>query len=437
LAHYDQLTGLPNRVSLLKAIGELTDAPLQSASIAIFDLDGFKDVNDTLGHSIGDQLLAQVAVRMCALTPAPGQVYRLGGDEFVLVLPGCSDPLEFSAIVQSILGSLETRFDAGSHRAYIGASAGMTIAPADGLTPEELIANADLALYEAKTAGGHKSRFYTSAMRAKAQMRHEMEGEIRRALAQGEFVLHYQPQLNLRDGAVTGAEALLRWQHPERGLLGPAAFIDMVAQSSMASEIGNWVLQTACKTAASWRKAGLPPVRLAVNLFPAQFHEEALALQVGTALRDSGLPPEMLEIEITENVALSNDPHIIDSLRSLREKGVGLALDDFGTGYASLSSLRRYPLTRLKIDRSFVSNIGADSSAEETAVASSIIAMAHNLGFSVTAEGVETNAQAAFLVGRRCDEVQGFLYAKPLPSNEFEMFLAAKQNGVPDLLLAG
>jgi diguanylate cyclase (GGDEF)-like protein/PAS domain S-box-containing protein len=437
LAHYDQLTGLPNRVSLFKDLNELTDVPLQPVSIAIFDLDGFKDVNDTLGHSTGDQLLTQVAVRMCALTPAPGQVYRLGGDEFVVVLQGCSDPLEFSAIVQSILGSLETRFDAGSHRAYIGASAGITIAPADGLTPEELIANADLALYEAKGSGGHKSRFYTSTMRAKAQMRHEMEGEIRRALAQGEFVLHYQPQLNLRDGAVIGAEALLRWQHPERGLLGPAAFIDIIAQSSMASEIGNWVLQTACKTAASWCKAGLPPVRLAVNLFPAQFHEEALALQIGTALRDSGLPPEMLEIEITENVALSNDPHIIDSLRSLREKGVGLALDDFGTGYASLSSLRRYPLTRLKIDRSFVSTIGADSSTVETAVASSIIAMAHNLGFSVTAEGVETNAQAAFLVGKRCDEVQGFLYAKPLPSNEFEMFLAAKQNAAPDILLAG
>jgi EAL domain-containing protein (putative c-di-GMP-specific phosphodiesterase class I) len=196
---------------------------------------------------------------------------------------------------------------------------------------------------------------------------------------------------------VIGAEALLRWQHPERGLLGPAAFIDIVAQSSMASEIGNWVLQTACKTAASWCKAGSPLVRLAVNLFPGQFHEEALALQVGTALRDSGLPPKMLEIEITENVALSNDPHIIDSLRSLREKGVGLALDDFGTGYASLSRLRRYPLTRLKIDRSFASNICADSSAEET----------------------------------------GFLYAKPLPSNEFEMFLAAKQNAAPDILLAG
>jgi diguanylate cyclase (GGDEF)-like protein/PAS domain S-box-containing protein len=436
LAHYDQLTSLPNRVSLFKDLEALTGAASEPTAMAMFDLDGFKDVNDTLGHSTGDQLLAQVAARMCALTPARGQVYRLGGDEFVLIVPGCSNAREFSVIVQSILSTLETRFEAGPHRAYIGASAGMTIAPADGLTPEELIANADFALYEAKASGGHKGQFYTSALRARAQTRHEMEGEIRRAVALREFVLHYQPQLSLRDGVVIGAEALLRWQHPERGLLGPAAFIDLVAQSSMASEIGNWILQTACKTAASWRKAGLPPVRVAVNLFPAQFHEEALVLQVETALRDSGLPPEMLEIEITENVALSNDQKIIDSLQGLRDRGVGLALDDFGTGYASLSSLGRYPLTHLKIDRSFVSNIGADSCSKETAVASSIIAMAHNLGLSVTAEGVETNIQAAFLIDKRCDEVQGFLYSKPLPAGEFEKFVGENRNG-SSALLAG
>lgn len=424
LAHFDQLTGLPNRNSLLEDLGQLDDETTQATCIAMFDLDGFKNVNDTLGHSIGDELVSRVAQRMETLTPEGGRAYRLGGDEFVLTLRNSRDPVMFAGIVDSILKATEARFEIDGHAIYIGASAGIAIAPADGSDAEELIGNADLALYEAKASGGRKYRFFARAMRAKARARHEMEGEIRRAFADQEFVLHFQPQFRLSDGAIVGAEALLRWQHPQRGLLAPAAFIDALTQSPAALNVGNWILQTACEAAASWRVKGLRPVRMAVNLFPAQFHDEIISAQVDAALARSGLPPELLEIEITENIALNNDDAKITSLQSLRAKGVGLAFDDFGTGYASLSCLTRYPLTRIKIDRSFVQNIDKESSAEDTAVASSIIVMAHNLGLSVTAEGVETAAQEKFLQAKGCHEAQGFLYARPLPIDQFECLLA-------------
>jgi diguanylate cyclase (GGDEF)-like protein/PAS domain S-box-containing protein len=424
LAHFDQLTGLPNRNSLLEDLNKLGDENVQATCIAMFDLDGFKNINDTLGHSIGDKLLSQVAQRMESLTPEGGRAYRLGGDEFVLIMRDTRDPIMFAGIVDTILKATESRFEIDGHAMYIGASAGIAIAPADGSDAEELIGNADLALYEAKASGGRKYRLFARAMRAKARARHEMEGEIRRAFSDQEFVLHFQPQFRLSDGAIVGAEALLRWQHPQRGLLAPAAFIDALAQSPAALDVGNWILRTACEAGASWRAKGLRSVRMAVNLFPAQFHNEVISAQIDAALKHSGLPPELLEIEVTENIALNNDDARITSLQSLRAKGVGLAFDDFGTGYASLSCLTRYPLTRIKIDRSFVQNIDKDSSAEDTAVASSIIVMAHNLGLSVTAEGVETADQEKFLQAKGCHEAQGFLYARPLPIDQFERFLA-------------
>ena len=424
LAHFDQLTGLPNRNSLLEDLSRLGHHNTPATSIAMFDLDGFKNVNDTLGHSIGDKLLTQVGQRIKMLAPESGRAYRLGGDEFVLVARDSYNLLEFSGTIDAILKALESRFEIDGHAIYIGASAGIATAPVDGSNAEELIGNADLALYEAKAAGGRRYRLFVRAMRAKARAKHEMEGELRRAFADREFVLHFQPQFRLSDGAVVGAEALLRWQHPQRGLLSPAAFIDALIQSPTALEVGNWILRTASETAASWIAKGLRPVRMAVNLFPAQFHDEVLSAQVDAALKHSGLPPELLEIEVTENIALNNDDARITSLQLLRAKGVGLAFDDFGTGYASLSCLTRYPLTRLKIDRAFVQTIDKDPSAEDTAVASSIIVMAHNLGLSVTAEGVETAAQEKFLQMKGCNEAQGFLYSRPLSADQFELFLA-------------
>ena len=431
LAHYDQLTGLPNRTSLRNDLEALIESSLgsnrRSTSIAMFDLDGFKDVNDTLGHSTGDQLLQEVARRMFAMASGSARAYRLGGDEFVLTLPGCGDPREVAQLVDSVLKRLGEGFDINGHRLFIGASAGIAIAPADGSTVEELISNADLALYDAKSAGGHGYRLFLPVLRARAQARRELDTELRRACAENEFVLYFQPQIRMSDGAVVGAEALLRWRHPERGILGPGAFIDALAESPVVLEVGRWVLQTACKSAAAWRAQGLPPLRIGVNLFPAQFHGGTLLADVEGALQLSGLPADMLEIEITENIALGHDEATLAPLLTLRAAGVKLAFDDFGTGYASLSYLARYPLSRIKIDQSFVRKIADQPTREDTAIVRSIIIMAHNLGLEVIAEGVETAAQAAFLRNEKCEEVQGFLYAKPLPVFEFEEFVRSNR----------
>jgi diguanylate cyclase (GGDEF)-like protein/PAS domain S-box-containing protein len=428
LAHYDQLTGLPNRESLWNDLSELIYASAEpdgrQTSIAMFDLDGFKDVNDTLGHSTGDRLLLEAARRMSDLASQKARFYRLGGDEFVLILADCGDPRDAGELVGSVIKSLGRGFDVNGHPIFVGASAGIAIAPAHGLSVDELLSNADLALYDAKAAGGRCYRLFMPVLRAKAELRRELDTELRRACDQQEFVLYFQPQIRMSDGAVTGAEALLRWRHPHRGILGPGAFIDTLAESAVVLEVGTWILETACRTAASLRAKG-HDIRMGVNMFPAQFQAERLQADIESALSKTGLPPEALEIEITENIALGHDEALLAPLRALRDRGVQLAFDDFGTGYASLSFLTRYPLTRLKIDQSFVRKIADRPAREDTAIVRSIIMMAHNLGMDVIAEGVETAAQAAFLHAERCDEVQGFLYAKPLPADEFEEYLVA------------
>ena len=432
LAHYDQLTGLPNRASLQEDMDALIQASLghdgRPSALAVFDLDGFKDVNDTLGHSVGDELLQQVARRMSGAVSGHARFYRLGGDEFVLTVPDCGDPRDIVQLTRAVLDRLGEAFDIKGHRIFIGASSGIAMAPSDGATAEELISNADLALYDAKSAGGHVYRLFLPVMRARAQARRELDSELRRACAEGEFVLYFQPQLRLSDGALVGAEALLRWQHPTRGILAAGAFIDALIESPVVLEVGRWVLQTACETAAAWRRRGLPDLRIGVNLFPAQFQRAMLLEDVDAALRTSGLPPELLEIEITENIALAQDDASLEPLRKLRASGVHLAFDDFGTGYASLSYLARYPLSRIKIDQSFVRKIADNPSKEDTAIIRSIIVMAHNLGLEIIAEGVETAAQAAFLRGEKCEEAQGFLYSKPVPALEFERFAQANRN---------
>lgn len=429
LAHFDQLTFLPNRSSFMMDMAEILK-PLggigRSASIALFDLDNFKEINDTLGHSIGDKLLLEVSARMVQIAPELSRVYRLGGDEFVLVIPDCRDPIFVSHQVDLILHAIEAYSDISGSRISISASAGIAIAPADGRDAEELILSADLALHDAKANGGHKKRLFLPAMRAAVHARRKLETELQRATVENQFELYFQPQIRLSDGAVTGAEALIRWKHPTRGLLSPAAFIGALEHSSDALRIGRWVLQTACKTAVTWHAKGYPLLRMGVNFFPAQFEEDVLLRDVEFALEASGLPPQFLEIEITENVAIGNYEKTNLSLRALRKKGVGVAFDDFGTGYASLSCLTQYPLTRIKIDRGFVGNIQSHDANENSAIITSIIVMAHNLGLEVVAEGVETPLQQAFLHKHGCEEVQGFLHAKPLTADEFERFLAAR-----------
>lgn len=425
LALYDQLTGLPNRTSLHEDLDALLNSALtRSISVAIFDLDGFKDINDTLGHSTGDKLLQEIARRIVAVA-CEARVYRSGGDEFVAVLADQGNPVEVCNTVDSILKSLSEQFEIDDHKLFVAASAGIAIAPNDGSNVDELLGNGDLALYDAKASGGRSYRLFMPTLRAKASARRELDTELRRACANDEFALHFQPQLGASDATIVGAEALIRWHHPERGVLAPGAFIDALAESPVVLEVGRWILMTACKSAARWRAKGLPPLRMGVNLFPAQFRYGTLLDDVEHALSESGLPPEALELEITENIALGNDDAMLAPLKKLRAKGVNIAFDDFGTGYASLSYLTRYPLTRIKIDRSFVQKITEQSSAEDTAIVRSIITMARNLRLHVTAEGVETFAQLTFLRSEGCHELQGFLLSKPLPADQFETFLAA------------
>jgi len=425
LAHYDPLTGLPNRLSLQKELGRrLAGAGCgRPTGLAVFDLDDFKDVNDTLGHSIGDQLLTEIGHRLIEVSEShgkAGQVFRLGGDEFVLVMPDCGDPCRISEVVNAMLEQLAQPFHICDHTLHLGGSAGIAIAPNDGRSVDDLIANADLALYQAKSDGGRTCRHFQPVLRAQAQARRALDAELRRAFAKSELEIFFQPQIRIEDGTLVGAEALLRWRHPERGLLAPGAFIETLADSSIAPEVGRWILHAACMKASAWRAMGLSLDRIAVNLFPAQLHDDALLHVIQDALRQTGLPAEVLQLEITENVALDRK-NGTEPLRKLCATGVKLAFDDFGTGYASLSYLTRLPLSHIKIDRSFVRKITAD--AEDAAIVRSLIAMARNLNLVVIAEGVETEAQATFLSNENCEEAQGFLYAAPLPADEFESYL--------------
>jgi diguanylate cyclase (GGDEF)-like protein/PAS domain S-box-containing protein len=425
LAHYDPLTGLPNRLSLQKDLERLLSGEdrKRPTSVALFDLDGFKDVNDTLGHSIGDRLLIEVGARLMAAAEcrrAGDRVFRLGGDEFVVVIPDCGDPRVVGETVEAMLKQLAEPFRINDQALHLGGSAGVAIAPNDGVNVDDLIANADLALYQAKSDGGRTYRLFMPILRAQAQARRGLDLELRRAFAENELQIYFQPEIRLADQAVVGAEALLRWRHPQRGILAPWAFIETLANSSIAPDVGRWIIDAACAQAAAWRAKGLPLGRIGVNLFPVQLHSDLLLESVEDALRASGLPGEALELEITENVAL-NYEDAIEPLRKLSARGVKLAFDDFGTGYASLSYLTRFPLSRIKIDRSFVRNI--TDNTEHAAIVRSLIAMAHNLGLEVIAEGVETQAQAAFLLNEECEEAQGYLYAKPLPAAEFEHYL--------------
>jgi diguanylate cyclase (GGDEF)-like protein/PAS domain S-box-containing protein len=434
LAHYDELTGLPNRNTLRSDLETLLHTGGErEVCVALFDLDGFKDVNDTLGHSAGDRLLQEVAERFREVARAYGaKAYRIGGDEFVLVMP---ERAKQDAVgpISSLQDRLADRFEVNGQGIFIAACAGVAAAPQDGTDMELLMANADLALYDAKAAGGRTLRMFLPLLREKAHARRSLDTELRRAFVESEFVLHYQPQLRLSDGALVGAEALLRWRHPEKGLVAPGTFIDALAQSRIAVDVGRWILEAACAAAAGWRAQG-HAIRIGINLFPAHFRVESLRHDVESALAHSGLPADALELEITENIALRHDDSMLLPLHQLREMGVGLAFDDFGTGYASLSHLTRCPLSRIKIDRSFVSRIGEDAAPEACAIVRAVIVLAHNLGLAVTAEGIELAVQEAFLHAEGCDEGQGFYYSRPLAPSEYIRFAKSVSPFIPQAL---
>lgn len=428
LAYSDQLTNLPNRAALYADLGNLLKPDqaglIQRTGIALFDLDRFKDVNDTLGHSIGDDLLKAIVQRWQADIGTNCKIYRLGGDEFVLLKPACGNPIDIAATVDRMLKSLNAAFEFNDRTFHVGASAGIAMAPADGSNVEDLLANVDIALYRAKATERGGCSFFHLSQRAETQARHSLDLELRLGFSRGEFEVYFQPQIRLADGALVGAEALLRWRRSKQGIVAPAAFIDALAASNIAHDVGTWILRTACEKVAEWRALHLAPLRLAVNLFAAQVHGGTLVHDVEQALVATGLSPECLELEITENIALDCTEKTMAPFEALRKIGVKLALDDFGTGYGSLSSLMQIPLSHIKIDRSFVRHLCDDE--RHDAIVRSLIMLAHNIGLEVIAEGVETANQVAFLRAERCDEAQGYFFAKPLAAAQMEALLGTR-----------
>lgn len=419
LAHRDSLTGLPNRSVLLSRIAESVRGP-DPFGIMLLDLDGFKNVNDTRGHTAGDLVLRQVAKRILDCVRPIDTVARLGGDEFAVLMPGRPDRTAIGAEADCLIASLSSPYILDGSMVHIGASIGIACGPDDGEHAEDLLSAADMAMYQAKGEGRNCRRFFQPALRAAAIKRRSFEGEIRRALDEGEFVLFYQPQVRIEDGALLGVEALLRWQHPTRGLLTPDQFLPTIEDGLFASEVGAWVIERACAEAVGLRTL-VPELVMGVNLFGAQFRTGQLAGDVEQVLTATGLPPQGLELEVTENIVLRHDETMLAPLRALRAMGVGIAFDDFGTGYASLSLLKRFPLSRLKIDRSFVRDICDDEA--DAAVVTAMVYLAGKLGIEVIAEGVETQEQSDQLRVCGCGIAQGFRYGRPMRAADLVKYI--------------
>ena len=416
LAHLDALTGLPNRSLLFSRIAEQL-AGRQPMTVILLDLDGFKAVNDTLGHSAGDQVLQQVAKRIVECVRPNDTVARLGGDEFAVLRSACVGGKSLNDELECLLASIASPVEIDGHQVTIGTSIGVARYPDHGEHGEDLLSAADLALYQAKADGRLCYRFFEPKLRDRATRGRMLDGELRRATTQGEFRLVYQPQVGIADGRLVGAEALLRWQHPTRGLLSPHDFLAGLEASTVAEQAGEWIIETAVEQASAWRRRW-PGFTMAVNLFGAQFRDGHLATKVLAALKRHDLPPHLLELEITENIILRHDETMMEPLRQLRGEGVNIAFDDFGTGYASLSMLKRYPLTKLKIDRSFTTDL--DGGEIGGAIVNAIISMARSLSLEVIAEGVETRWQADLLRAAGCDLAQGYLYGVPEDAESFE-----------------
>lgn len=416
LANYDGLTGLPNR-NLLHANGALALENEQAVAVIMIDLDRFKDVNDTLGHVVGDAVLRETGMRLSDAVPDDATVARTGGDEFVVLMPGVGDPLRLSAFADTLVSTIARPIVHDGHEVRPGGSCGYAIAPQHGDTIEDLLSSANLALSYAKSGGGAGSFLYLPMLRAEAAARRMYDAELHRAVERGELRLHYQPQIRLSDGALVGAEALLRWQHPKRNLLQPAAFLPALESGPLAAPVGSWILDTACAQAAEWRQSN-PDFRMAVNLFPAQFRAGDLEPTVAAALEQHSLPPEALELEITENTALDNVELVLPQLRALHMQGIALAFDDFGTGYGSLNLLKNYPISHIKIDKGFIQAMQA--SAHDQAIVTSLINLSHQLHLKVIAEGVETEEQRAFLDAHKCEEAQGYFFGRPMAADLFE-----------------
>ncbi len=424
LAHHDEVTGLANRVLLLSRLREALALARRGGlqtGLLLLDLDHFKNLNDTLGHPAGDRLLRAAAQRLGGAVRPGDTLARLGGDEFAVVQPGLRGPAGAATLAQRLIKTLAAPFLLESHEVYVSASVGIAVSPGDGEHADELIRRADMALYRAKQDGRGRFRLFEPAMDAEVRARQILERELHHALERREFTLHYQPQLNLRTQRVDSVEALVRWRHPDRGLIGPDEFIPIAEVSGLIRPLGAWVLGEACRQAKAWRAAGQNLI-MAVNLSPAQLRHDGIVQEIDEVLHASGLDPCALELEITENLLLEDSNAVIDrTLRGLAARGIHLALDDFGAGCSSLASLRRLPVAKIKVDRSFVRDIGSDPESE--ALVQAIVSLGHALGKQVVAEGVETDAKLAFLRRQGCDGAQGFLVAQPDSGAAIQPFL--------------
>jgi diguanylate cyclase (GGDEF)-like protein/PAS domain S-box-containing protein len=433
-AQHDVVTNLPNRLLLNDRISQsIALARRQDRPIAVIflDLDRFKYINESLGHATGDQLLQSVSRRLLASVRGSDTVSRQGGDEFVILLSEIINPEDAATSAKRILCSLSAPHSISGQDLHIDGSIGISVYPEDGGDAETLIKSADTAMYHAKECGRNNFQFFKAEMNRKAVERQSLEGSLRRALEREEFLLHYQPKVNLDTGKITGAEALIRWQQPDRGLVPPSQFVPVAEDCGLILPIGHWVMREACHQARAWRDAGLPPLPMAVNVSAVQFCDKGFVNSVQIILAETGLEPRYLELELTERVLMEDVESTVAVLKELKRTGVQLAVDDFGTGYSSLSYLGKFPIDTLKIDQSFIRQI--TTTPDETTIVAAMISMGRSLRLRVVAEGVETPQELEFLRIHQCDEAQGYLFSRPIPAHQFAQLL---QIGIAETLVS-
>ncbi|MGF7032092.1 diguanylate cyclase (GGDEF)-like protein [Paenibacillus mucilaginosus] len=424
MAYHDALTDLPNRLMFDEKLGRCFQEAERNGSmmaVMFFDLDRFKVINDTLGHHVGDQLLRLLARKLRHYVSDKDVVARFGGDEFIILLTNMAHADEAAQFAKGIPDLLKDPFVIEGHELFVTASIGISMYPSDGKEVDTLLKNADIAMYRSKEKGGNAFQYYHPDMNKRSLHRLNLEIHLRKALERGEFQLHYQPIVDLRNGSVYGMESLVRWQHPEWGVVSPGEFIPLAEETGLIVPIGNWVLLESCRQNRRWQQLGYPPLVVSVNISAIQFNQMNFVQIVTDALKESGLAPDRLCLEITENIAMNNVPHIIETMQKLKALGVGISIDDFGTGYSSLSYLKRFRVQTLKIDQSFIRDVTLDE--DNAAIVTALIAMSHRLKIKSLAEGVETQEQLDFLVAQGCDKIQGYLFSKPIPADAFETMI--------------